>query len=129
MITPGDPAPLVKAALITYLGSGARVVRDVPNTYDQAAAPLVLVADDGGPMDWPIFSQNTIRVTVFAKGLSAARALAGRCLGFLHENPLEGIHIHRRRGSTALVEARDPKTGADMASFTVTATVRTQNTV
>jgi hypothetical protein len=127
VIVPGDPAPLVKAALITYLAGDARVVRDVPNTFDFRGTPVVLVADDGGPLQWPVMSKNTVRVTVFANGLPAARALAGRCAGFLHENTPAGIAHIFRNGST-LVEARDPKTGADMASFTVVATVRT-NTV
>lgn len=124
MTVPGNPAPRVKAALITYLGSEARVVRDVPDTYKPSSGPLVLVADDGGPLEWPILSKNTIRVTVMGNGMDLVRGIAGRCLGHIFDDIPDGLS-HIRRNGTTLLEGRDPRTGADFVSFTVTATVRT----
>jgi hypothetical protein len=124
MLIPGSPAPLVKTALVSFLASGARVVRDVPDKWTPADGPVVLVADDGGPLNWPVMSKNTVRVTVFAEGKDNARAIALRCLGHLHDTRIAGIASTSRSGTTVL-EARDPKTGADMASFTVPTTVRT----
>lgn len=124
MIVPGNPAPLVKASLVAYLGSDARVVRDVPDTYKPASGPVVLVADDGGPLEWPILSKNTIRVTALGNGMDLVRGIAGRCLGHLFDDIPDGLS-HIRRNGTTLLEGRDPKTGADFSSFTVTATVRT----
>jgi hypothetical protein len=123
VIIPGNPAPLVKTSLMTYLGSDARVVRDVPDLWKPADGPVVLVADDGGPLKWPIMSRIVIRVTVFANGKDTARLLAGRCIGHLQENRISGLVVFR--SGTSILEARDPKTGADMASFTVPTTVRT----
>lgn len=129
MIVPGQPAPLVKAALVSFLAGTARVVRDVPNTFDfKANIPVVLVADDSGPLYWPVYSKNTVRVTVFGNGIDAVEDLAGRCAGHLHDNVPAGLS-HIKRNGTGVLVAKDPKTGADMASFTVTATVRTANTV
>jgi hypothetical protein len=117
---PGNPEVIVKAALMTFLGADARVVRDVPDDYKRTDKPLVLVADDGGPMKWPIKSNNIIRVTAFASGPDAARAMAARCLGHVHSLS----HVKKSDGTT-LLKGRDPKTGADFSSFTVTAVTRT----
>lgn len=124
MIIPGNPAAAVKSSLVTYLGADARVVRDVPNTYTPSSGPLVLVADDGGPLRWPILSKNVVRVTVFGNGMDLVRGIAGRCMGHVYDGiPADVVHI--KRGGTTLLEGRDPKTGADFASFTVNTTART----
>lgn len=124
LIIPGNPAAAVKSSLVTYLGVDARVVRDVPDTYNPSAGPLVLVADDGGPLQWPILSKNVVRVTVFGNGMDLVRGIAGRCMGHVFDGiPAEEVHI--KRSGTTLLEGRDPKTGADFASFIVNATVRT----
>lgn len=127
MRIPGSPAPLVKADLVAFLTTTARVVRDVPDKWTPTDGPLVLVADDGGPLDWPIMSRNTVRITVFAEGKDPARTIALRCAGHLHDNVPAGI-AHISRSGTSILEARDPQTGADMASFLVTAAVRTVET-
>lgn len=121
---PGNPAAPVKASLVTYLGSDARVVRDVPDTYKPTSGALVLVADDGGPMQWPIKSDNIVRVTAMGNGMDLVRGIAGRCMGHLFEHIPTGL-AHIKRNGTTLLEGRDPKTGADFCSFTVTAAVRT----
>lgn len=125
MIIPGSPAPLVKAALVTFLATTARVVRDVPDKWTPSDGPVVLVADDGGPLSWPVMSRNIVRVTVFAEGKDPARTIALRCAGYLHDNTPAGIAHIFRSGGTSILEARDSSTGADLASFTVAATVRT----
>lgn len=125
-LLPGEPAPLVKTALSAFLGSAARVVRDVPNTFQPGDTPIVLVADDGGALSWPVSSQNTVRVTVFGQGITSVRLLARQCAGQLHDNRPNGV-AHIARAGGALLEARDPKTGADMASFLITVIVRTES--
>lgn len=120
MIVPGNPAALVKASLVTYLGSDARVVRDVPDNYKPTSGALVLVADDGGPVVWPIKSDNIVRVTAMGNGMDLIRGIAGRCMGHVFGLP----HVKKSDGTT-LLEGRDPKTGADFCSFTVTAVTRT----
>lgn len=124
MRIPGSPAPLVKADLVAFLAGTARVVRDVPDKWTPSDGPVVLVADDSGPLSWPVMSRNVVRVTVFAEGKDPARNIALRCAGYLHDNNPAGI-AHISRSGSSILEARDPQTGADMASFTVSATVRT----
>lgn len=125
MRIPGSPAPLVKADLVAFLAGTARVVRDVPDKWTPSDGPVVLVADDSGPLSWPVMSRIVVRVTVFAEGKDPARTIALRCAGHLHDNLPAGIAHIFRSGGTSILEARDPQTGADMASFTVTASVRT----
>lgn len=121
---PGNPAAMVKASLVTYLAGDARVVRDVPDTYKPSSGALVLVADDGGHMEWPIKSDNIVRVTAMGNGMDLVRGVAGRCMGHIFADIPAGLSHIRRNGAT-LLEGRDPKTGADFCSFTVTAVVRT----
>lgn len=127
--TPGDPKPPVKAALLALFAGDAgprpRVAMDVPTDWDlKSGIPLVTVHDDGGPLQYPILSHHTIRVTVRANGNPLARSIANRASGNLHNHLPAGLEKVRLNG-TALTEARDTDTGADLASFTVTATVRT----
>lgn len=126
--TQGDPKPPVKAALIGFFdGQGYRVATGgVPKDWTlSGGVPLVTVHDDGGPLDWPILSRHIVRITVRADGNPLARDIAKRAAGYLHDNTPAGIEkIHRTRG-TAIIEGFDTDTGADLASFTVAATVRT----
>jgi hypothetical protein len=124
---PGDPKPAVKAALLTYFGDEARVAAEVPDDWDLATGgPLLTVYDDGGPLNWPILSLHIVRVTVWGNGQDLVKLIARRAAGFLHDNIPEGLEdIHTTKG-TAIITTRDPDTGADLASFTVTATVRTE---
>lgn len=128
-IYPGDPKPAVKDALATYFGADARVATEVPSDWLLlSGVPLVTVHDDGGPFNWPIMSKHIIRVTVRGNGNPLVRQLARRAAGELHTNVPAGLEdIHKTKG-TAIIEARDPDTGADLASFTVTATIRTSVT-
>lgn len=125
----GDPKQPVKVALLALFAGDAapvpRVATEVPKDWNlESGVPLVTVHDDGGPLQWPIMSRNIIRVTVRAAGNPLARTIAGRAAGELHDNVPAGLENIRLIG-TALTEAFDTDTGADLASFTVTATVRT----
>lgn len=122
---PGDPKPAVKDALATYFGADARVAMEVPADWLLLSGiPLVTVHDDGGPLNWPVLSRHIVRITVRGNGNPVVRLIARRAAGNLHANIPAGLEDIHRNGS-ALIEARDPDSGADMASFTVTATVRT----
>jgi hypothetical protein len=124
--TQGDPKPPIKDALAAYFGADARVATEVPKDWFLSTnGPLVTVHDDGGPLNWPILSRHIVRVSVRGLGNPLVRSIAKRAAGYLHDNTPAGIEdIDRTRG-TAIIEAFDTDTGADLASFTVTATVRT----
>lgn len=123
---PGDPKPIIREALRAFYGDGFRVAADVPKDWTLSSnIPLITVHDDGGPLNWPILSRNMIRVVVRGQGNPLVRQIAGRGAGYLHDNVPAGLEDIHRTGGTALQEGFDTDTGADMASFVVTATIRT----
>jgi hypothetical protein len=87
--------------------------------------PLVLIADDGGGVDWPVKSDHTIRITVGSDDVPTSRRIARKCLGRILAIVPEGLAAIRKNG-TALTEAQHTQTGADIASGTVTAVIRTE---
>lgn len=103
---------------------------DVPEGWSlRTDPPLVTVYDDGGGEVWPVLRNATIRITVRARGVPLAKLVAAHAQGYLHDNITAGIAHVGRTGGTGFLIARDSDTGADMASFTVPATVRTIETV
>lgn len=121
----GDAVPPIKAFLAAFHGASVRIADEVPDDWTvDVDAPLILVADDGGPTMWPVWSKPLARCTVYANGKQTAKDLRRISMGALLAGPVPGVYIgHSGIGYT---DGRDPDTGADMASFTVTATVRTE---
>jgi len=117
---PADPKVAIKEFLATEL-SPVVVRNKLPRDYNKSQTAVV-VFDDGGPAVWPVASRPTIRVTVWAAGETAARAVAAQALGKVMSAQLDGIVF---TNPSAILEDRDPNNGADMASFTVTALART----
>lgn len=137
MIVNADPTPMVCAALRGFFAQSANtalfggevwVAAEEPPTEPAwqllSDPPLVTVHDDGGPTQWPVLRRPTIRVTAHARGLPTAKRVAARAEAFLRANLPAGIAAIARNGA-GFVTARDSDTGADLASFTVTATVAT----
>ncbi|AMT72103.1 hypothetical protein [Mycobacteroides immunogenum] len=122
---------LALAPNVNLFGSVCRVaVEEVPQDWSlRTGPPLVTVHDDGGPEQWPIKRDATIRITVRARGSDLADRVARRVHGYLHDNRPPGVAHVFRNGGSVFVTARDTDTGADMASFTVPAAVRTIETV
>lgn len=115
----------------TALFGGEVVVaaEDVPASWQLLTSPpLVTVHDDGGPESWPVLRDATIRITVRAHGKPMAKQVAIRAGGWLHDNWPAGVTALKRAGA-GFVMASDSETGADMASFTVTAVMATVQTV
>jgi hypothetical protein len=126
----GDPIPAVNAALVDLLADELVAPRIATHKWpkDWSLAdrrPLVLIADDGGGVDWPVKSAHTIRVTVGADDIAVARRLARRCLGHILDTLPEGLDYVPPRG-VALIETQHTATGADVASGTLTAVIRTE---
>lgn len=125
---PVDVARLVKECLKTDLAGRfpELLVRlELPSDWKLGSAPVLLVADDGGPMDdWPAATMTAIRVTSWTSGrdrtyvhAAAARLLSGRIPGVAAILPGSG---------SGILEARDKSTGGDLASVIVQARARTQ---
>lgn len=127
----GDAVPAIKAVLAAFFGAAADVRDEIAADWNvlTATVPVIVVDDDGGPVTWPIYSKPIIRVTAYANGKQTARQLRGKAVGVLMSNAPAGIYLPTQSpGAPGIgyTEARDPVTGADVASFTVTATVPTQ---
>lgn len=136
---PGDAAGPIKARIESRAAdivadvpgdtepTGLRVADEVPGDWTvDTDNPLVVVADDAGPIVWPIWSVPRMRVTVYAYGKPLAKAIRQRLMGVLLERPVPAGLAHIAHDGIGYTDARDTETGADMASFTVEATVRTQ---
>lgn len=127
---PGEPVDPVKASLVALLADEDPVPRIATHKWPENWSladqqPLVLVADDGGPMLWPIKSVHTIRISVGGDDIPTVRRIAHRCIGHILANLPEGLEKILPDG-TALTETQHTATGADVASGTVTAVIRTR---
>jgi hypothetical protein len=121
---PVDVARLIKDCLKTDLAGRfpELLVRlELPGDWKLGSAPVLLVADDGGPIAKALTSP-AIRVTSWTSGrdrtyvhAATARLLAGGVPGVAAILPGSGI-----------LEARDSATGGDLASVIVQARARTQ---
>jgi hypothetical protein len=123
----------VKAYLATHFDTAARIAEEMPDPNgpdpwsheDPAAPPLITVQDDTGPTLWPVWSEPVIRITIHANGKQTAKNLRRRAMGaMLEKGAIPDLFI--AWNGIGYVDGRDPDTGADLASFTVTATVRTE---
>lgn len=126
----GEPVDAVRAALATHLAGEDPLPRIATHKWPKDwslddGRPLVLIADDGGPVDWPVKSDHTIRITVGWDDIPQVRRIARKCLGHILDSVPAGLAAVRKNG-TALTEAQHSQTGADLASGTVTAVIRTE---
>lgn len=126
-----DPIPAVIDTLraffmlpstVTELGGACRVedAEDgIPSNWTlRSDPPLVTVSDDGGPVQYPIKRDPTIRILVRARGSRLATKVASYADGYLRSHLPDGMATIRRGGS-AFVKARDTDTGADLTAFTL----------
>jgi hypothetical protein len=128
----GDAVPQVKAVIAALFGATVDVRDELDagwNVLAPGSKPTIVVDDDGGPVTWPIYAHTTLRITSFANGKQTARHLRRCAMGALLAARLPGVYLPKESPAAAGIgytEARDPLTGADVASFTVAATVQTQ---
>lgn len=117
----------VVPATVDYLdvqNLGAEVRTNVPETWTTENGPLLIVADDGGSAIWPVKSRHTIRLTAWAIGRTQARAIVALAAGKLGDGRPDGVaNVERDMGG--ILDARDPATGAMLASALVYMHART----
>lgn len=102
---------------------GADVRADLPDGWSLDDQPVLVIADDGGPMDWPIMSRHTIRITGWGVDRVLVRRMVALAVGQVHGAQLSGFVVSKSSG--AVLEARDTETGARLASALMTITART----
>ncbi len=122
--TPVDVAQLIKDELKLRAATahpGLSVRLELPADWTLESSPVLIVADDGGPIDYPVSTAPTIRITTWTAGRETryARWALGQLLG----TRITGVAAILP--GTGLIEARDDKTRGDLASFTVRTRVRT----
>lgn len=125
---PGDPARAIKDYLATVLpplvaAPAPTLGMVLPSSWSTSSAPAVVVFDDSGPVQWPVTTAPTVRITVWANGRDRSRAIAGRCLGVLLAHRVPGVATITE--PTNLLEAVDENNNGVMTSFTVRALART----
>lgn len=98
------------------------VALELPSGWKLGSDPVLLFEDDGDPLVvWPVGTSPTIRVTSWTSGRD--RTYAHAAMGRLLSVSIPGIAAILP--GTGILEARDEKTRADLASFTVRARART----
>jgi hypothetical protein len=128
-VTPREPvdvARLVKDWLKIELASRfpeLKVRLELPSDWAVGSGPVLVVADDGGPLDmWPVATSPTIRIVSWTSGRDTRYVYAA--LGLVLSKRIPGIAAVLP--GTGVVEARDSKTRGDLASFTARTRARTQ---
>lgn len=104
----------------------ADVRLNVPAKWTPAAGAVLVVADDGGDTLLPIKSDHTIRLTAWAAGRTQARAVVALAAGKLAESkprPPGVAYVDPEMGT--ILDARDEKTGAMLASILIDVVART----
>jgi hypothetical protein len=121
-----DVARLIKDWLKTDLAARfpeLSVRLELPADWSIGSDPVLIVADDGGPLDnWPAATSPTIRATSWTSGRDTRYAYAA--MTRLLSTRIPGVAAVLP--GTGFLEARDSKTGGDLVSFTVLTRVRTK---
>lgn len=95
----------------------------VPEVDGVATDPFIVVRDDSGPMEWPVFTVPQIGVTVWSNGRTRSKELAALCQGLLLAHRIPGI-TNVMAGSSILDDVDDAN-GGRIAGFTVRVRIRT----
>lgn len=118
-----DVLPAIKDWLNERI-STADVRLNVPERWTTADDAVLVVADDGGPVQWPIKSEHTVRLTAYGSGRTQVRSIAALAAGLLGFGRPSGIaHVDSDMGG--ILDARDPETGAFLASVLLTVQAKT----
>lgn len=98
----------------------------VPSAWTPDDGLHIQVALDGTPVvNAPVSSRSTVRVVAWSGSTTDSKDLAGILQGLLHAHA-GGDGITAILPLTGTLPARDPDTGAELASFTVAVVVRSE---
>lgn len=107
-------------------GSAANVTVgvNIPLTWTTATKPHVQVMLIGTPeVQYPILARASVGVTCWAASTTTAKALASLCLGLMCSHA-GGAGVTSIQALTGVQPARDPDSGAQMASISVQVNLR-----
>jgi len=97
----------------------------VPAGWTPGDTPHVQVAWDGTPsMEWPVYTRPTVRIVARAETTEQAKRLAAVTQGLLLAH-MGGEGVTNIRPGVGIFPGRDEDTQAEIAWFTVLATIRT----
>ena len=89
---------------------------ELPGGWKLGSDPALIFADDGDTLKlWPVATSPTIRVTSWSSGRE--RKYVNAAIALLLTTRIPGIAAILP--GSGLLDARDPKTRADLSSFTV----------
>ena len=128
-----DPAKAIKIALADFFDAEHAdwtATLEVDDDFHPVAGePVLLVADDGGVAvttgPWMAgrgLLRITIRLTAFARGRTEAREVVLAAIDFIQANRPAGIS--RSENFPAVLDTRDPETGAYLASIATAVVVK-----
>lgn len=128
-----DPAKAIKTALADFFDAEHpdwTATLEVDDDFHPVAGePVLLVADDGGVAvttgPWMAgrgLLRITIRLTAFARGRTEARDVVLAAIDFIQANRPAGIS--RIENVPAVLDTRDPETGAYLASIATAVVVK-----
>ena len=97
---------------------------DLPTTWTTGTKPHVQVALDGTPsVQYPILASASVRATCWHASPTTAKALAALCQALLCAHP-GSVQVASVQPLTGVLPARDPDTGAQLASVSVRVNLR-----
>ena len=96
----------------------------VPSSWKKGSDDHLQVQLDGTPrLEHPAIAHATIRLVARSSSTTAAKALAAKAMGLLCAHPGDG-EIASTGPYTGVLPARDPDTGAELASVTCRVSLR-----
>jgi len=127
LAVPPDAERVIVDFLTAALAARAQDVTvgvDLPTTWTTTTKPHVQVALDGTPsVTYPILWRASVRVTAWASGTTAVKALAALCEGLLLSHS-GSVQVASVQSLTGVLPTRDPDTGAQLASVSVRVNLR-----
>jgi len=97
---------------------------NIPATWVAGTKPHVQVALDGTPIvEYPILFRSTVRVNCWHASTTTVKALAALCQALLCAHP-GSVQVASVQPLTGVLPARDPDTGAQLASISVRLNLR-----
>jgi len=127
LAVPPDAERVIIDFLTTALAARSQDVTvgvDLPTTWTTGTKPHVQVALDGTPsVQYPIMARASIRVTCWHAYTTTAKALAALCQALLCAHP-GSVSVASVQPLTGVLPARDPDSGAQLASVSVRVNLR-----
>lgn len=121
LVVPPNVETIVSDYLRTTLlarGQDVTVGVAVPSTWSSSTKPHLQVALDGTWVQYPVLWKHSVRLTAWAAGTTTAQALVNLAFALVCAHP-GSAQVGSIKPLTGTLPARDPDTGAQLASVSV----------